>query len=110
MWNGMSGQPSSGAIRPETRSVEVAGRPVRLRLEGAYWAALDDVAAREGASVADLLARIDGRRGRARLAPSVRAFVVGYFRAAADRGGPASVREGAAPGPALAAALDMIGR
>lgn len=106
----MSGQPSSGAIVPETRSVEVAGRRVRLRLEGAYWAALDDVAAREGTAVPELLARIDGRRGRTGLAPAVRAFVVGYFRAVADTGGPSSVREGAAPGPALAAALDMIGR
>jgi len=97
------------SVRPVTRTVQLAARPVRLRLEGAYWAALDDIARREEARVEEILSRVDGRRGRTGLAPAVRAFVVGYYRGVAERGA-GVLREGPGAGRALAEALDMIGR
>lgn len=67
---------------PEARMIMLGGRRRRLTLEIGYWQNLAAVSDREGISVAEMLNAVHQRRGRATLADAVRAFIVGYFRAA----------------------------
>ncbi|NWG54962.1 MAG: ribbon-helix-helix domain-containing protein [Hydrogenophilaceae bacterium] len=44
------------------RSLSIAGHRTSLALEPEFWAALEEIAAREGVSLAALVARIDAAR------------------------------------------------
>ncbi|CAO3425552.1 hypothetical protein [Azospirillum doebereinerae] len=82
----------------------IAGRRVSVRLEDVFWDSLREVCRREDITLSRLCTLIDGRRGTAKLTPSLRIFVVGYFREATPP--TASGRDrGLAP---LASALDVI--
>ncbi|HYE48981.1 MAG TPA: ribbon-helix-helix domain-containing protein [Azospirillaceae bacterium] len=70
-----------GATTPVGRSVTVAGRRMTVRLEPALWQGLEEIAAREERSVADLCAEVG--RGGAALAPALREFILAYYRSAA---------------------------
>ena len=57
-------------------SVVVAGHRTSVSLEDAFWRALKDIAAQEGASLAALIARVDAERGEANLSSALRVFVL----------------------------------
>lgn len=66
-----------------SRTIPVAGRRARLRLETAVWDGLEEAARREGRPVADLCAKLDAERAPDMpLTTAIRAYVLGYFREA----------------------------
>ncbi|MFM9848354.1 MAG: ribbon-helix-helix domain-containing protein [Hyphomicrobiaceae bacterium] len=67
--------------RPVKRSFSIAGHRTSISLEAPFWTALKDAAAREGVSVAQLVARIDGHRNGANLSSAVRVWLLDYYRA-----------------------------
>ncbi len=58
------------------RSILLAGHATSLALEPEFWAALEAAAAREGVSLAGLVARIDAARGARGLASACRVFAL----------------------------------
>jgi predicted DNA-binding ribbon-helix-helix protein len=64
----------SGALRK--RSLNLAGHATSLALEPEFWAVLDAAAAREGASLAVLVGRIDESRGDRGLASACRVWAL----------------------------------
>jgi predicted DNA-binding ribbon-helix-helix protein len=66
--------------RPVKRSFAIRGHRTSISLESAFWDALREAAAREGISLAALVARIDEGRGSAGLSSAVRIWILGYFR------------------------------
>jgi predicted DNA-binding ribbon-helix-helix protein len=54
------------------RSLAIAGHATSVSLEEPFWRALREMAAREGVTVAALVARIDGARGSANLSSAIR--------------------------------------
>ncbi|WP_269716890.1 ribbon-helix-helix domain-containing protein [Caulobacter sp. NIBR2454] len=72
------------------RSVNLSGHATSLALEPEFWAVLDE-AAREEASMAALLLRIDAGRGKRPLASACRVFALN--RALASAGPDGSARE-----------------
>jgi len=69
-----------------SRTVPVAGRQARLRLETSVWEGLDEVSRREGRPVADLCSELDATRADGTpLATAIRTYVLGYFREAVAR-------------------------
>ena len=65
------------------RNVSIHGHRTSLRLEGEIWAALEEICRLEGLSSHQLCALIDNRWRSANRTSAIRAFIVGYFRAAA---------------------------
>ena len=61
---------------PAKRSVTIAGHHTSLSLEPEFWAALKDLARRDGQSLAAMIADIDGRRGGRNLSSAVRVHVL----------------------------------
>jgi len=61
------------------RSVRVAGHPTSVSLEGAFWAALKDIAAARGKSVNQVITEIDRRRS-GNLSSAIRVFVLDAMR------------------------------
>ena len=57
------------------RSVRIAGHATSVSLEAAFWAALQEIAARRRLSVNALLATIDAER-RGNLSSAIRLFVL----------------------------------
>ncbi len=57
-------------------SVVIAGHRTSVSLEDAFWRALKDIAARDGVSLAALIARVDAGRGEANLSSALRVFVL----------------------------------
>lgn len=70
----------------EKRSVTLAGHRTSLALEGAFWAALEAIAAARGASLPALLREIDAERARTApdqpLASAARVFALKHYCAA----------------------------
>jgi predicted DNA-binding ribbon-helix-helix protein len=68
------------------RSVTIAGHRTSISLEGEFWDALKAIAAQDGVSLSQLVARIDTSRvGSARrigLSSAIRVFVLDHFRSA----------------------------
>lgn len=58
------------------RSVAIAGHRTSISLEEPFWQALKEIAAREDVSVAALIARLDGERGRIGLSSALRLHVL----------------------------------
>jgi predicted DNA-binding ribbon-helix-helix protein len=54
------------------RSVQLAGHQTSIALEPEFWAALDEMAAAKGSSLAALILRIDAKRGERALASACR--------------------------------------
>lgn len=67
-----------------SRNVTVNGHRTSLRLEHDVWDALEEVCAREGMNMHEVCTMIDARRTGSSRTAAVRAFVLGYFRAAAS--------------------------
>lgn len=58
------------------RSILLAGHATSLALEPEFWAALEAAAAREGVSLARLVAKIDAGRGQRGLASACRVYAL----------------------------------
>lgn len=63
-------------MRVIKRSVVIAGHSTSVSLEDAFWRALKDIAARDGLSLAALVAQVDAGRGEANLSSALRVFVL----------------------------------
>jgi len=74
--------------RPVKRSFNIAGHRTSISLETEFWTALKDVAAREGLSLTQLVARIDSGRDGAGLSSAVRVWLLAYYRASYGRVSP----------------------
>jgi predicted DNA-binding ribbon-helix-helix protein len=70
-----------------SRNVTVNGRRTSLRLESATWEALDQICECEKATVHELCSMIESVRFGSSRTSTVRAFIVTYFRLAANRSG-----------------------
>lgn len=73
----------SFTARPVRRTVDLSDRCAGLGLEPDFWKGLDEICAREGKLLGELLSIIGERCARGALSASIRVFVVSYFRAAA---------------------------
>ncbi len=70
-----------------SRNVTISGHRTSIRLEQATWDALDQICSIEGKTIHELCSLIEQfRRGSSRTS-LVRAFIVTYFRAAANTAG-----------------------
>ena len=67
------------------RTIAVAGHPTRIILETMVWDGLDEVAHREGRTVADLCGEIEEDWDDVPLDTAIRTFVLQYFREAIRR-------------------------
>ncbi|HRN84273.1 MAG TPA: ribbon-helix-helix domain-containing protein [Hyphomicrobium sp.] len=74
----------SGAARPVKRSFSIRGHRTSISLEAPFWEALKEAAAREGVSLASLIARIDEARGTAGLSSAVRVWILDDVRSVAS--------------------------
>ncbi len=83
----MSGAPPTDDFSLKKRSLVVAGHRTSVSLEGAFWRALRDLAARRGLSVAGLVREVDEGRGPANLSSALRVHVL---RDALERRHPAT--------------------
>lgn len=63
------------------RSVMIAGHRTSVTLEEPFWAALREIAATRGLSVAALIGEIDGARDGQNLSSAIRVFVLESVRA-----------------------------
>lgn len=66
--------------RPVKRSFTIKGHRTSISIEGPFWDALRQAAAKEGVTLAALVAEIDAGRGEAGLSSAVRVWVLDYFR------------------------------
>jgi len=73
------------AGRPVKRSFNIAGHRTSISLEGPFWDALKEAAAREDVPIVQLVARIDADRHGAGLSSAVRVWLLDYFKGAASR-------------------------
>lgn len=90
----MGDHPEEETSRLVSRNVTVNGRRTSLRLEPEIWEGLAEIAARENATINEVVARIDRQRGRSGLTSNVRIFVFSYFRSAATERGHANAGHG----------------
>ena len=70
-----------------SRNVTVGGHRTSLRLGGATWAALDQICALGQNTIHELCTMIERFRHGSSRTSMVRAFIVSYFRTAANDGG-----------------------
>ena len=71
----------------QPRNVRIRGMRTSMRLEGAFWKALRDIAGRTGESVPALCERILRADHRGNRTSAVRVFVLNWFRDARAKGG-----------------------
>lgn len=64
------------SVRVVKHSIVIAGHRTSVSLEDAFWRALKEIAAREGVSLAALVARVDAGRGEANLSSALRVFAL----------------------------------
>jgi predicted DNA-binding ribbon-helix-helix protein len=62
------------------RNIKVFGRRTSMRLEQAFWEAMEDIAWRESTTVDELFDRVADSPHRGNLTSAIRLFVLAYFR------------------------------
>ena len=62
------------------RSLSLAGHATSLALEPEFWAVLDQMAAADGVSLAELIGRIDEERGASLLASACRVRTLAWVQ------------------------------
>ena len=67
-------------MKPEKRSFSIAGHRTSISLEAPFWEALHALSAEAGLSLAQLVANIDGQRGRTNLSSAVRVYILNHYR------------------------------
>jgi predicted DNA-binding ribbon-helix-helix protein len=75
--------PPAQSVRVIKHSIVIAGHRTSISLEEAFWRALKEIAAKDGVSLAALVAQVDARRGEANLSSALRVFALA--RATAER-------------------------
>ena len=70
--------------RPIKRSFAIKGHRTSISLEKPFWDALKEAAAEDGATLAGLVADIDGNRGASGLSSAVRIWLLERYRARAQ--------------------------
>jgi predicted DNA-binding ribbon-helix-helix protein len=83
----------------ESRYVMVGGRRTSVRLESEIWLALDEICARENATLHRLCGAIDAQRGPSGRSSVMRVLAIGYFREAATDDGHQRAGHGPMPDP-----------
>ena len=68
-------------MRPEKRSFSIQGHRTSISLEKAFWIALKEAAAEDGATLAGLINSIDKGRGEAGLSSAVRVWLLDRLQA-----------------------------
>jgi predicted DNA-binding ribbon-helix-helix protein len=68
---------------PARRNVSIRGHRTSLRLEDEVWEALEEICQLEELTIHQLCDMIDRQRQSLNRTSAIRAFIVGYFRAAA---------------------------
>ena len=66
--------------RPVKRSFTIGRHRTSISLETAFWDALKVAAAHEKVPLANLIARIDAKRGDGGLSSAVRTWLLDYYR------------------------------
>lgn len=66
----------SRSMTVKKRSIVIAGHGTSVSLEQAFWDALKDIAAKDGVSLAALVAQVDETRGAANLSSALRVFAL----------------------------------
>jgi len=66
--------------RPVKRSFAIKGHRTSISLEKPFWDALKEAAAEDGATLAGLVADIDGNRGTSGLSSAVRIWLLERYR------------------------------
>ena len=62
------------------RSLVIGARKTSITLETAFWEALKEIAASEGLTPGQLVARIDAERTHANLSSAIRLYVLEHYR------------------------------
>ncbi len=70
---------NDGATICQIRNVRVGSRRTTLRLENAFWDALDALCAREGTTVDRILSELEVRRRDEALTSMVRSYLIAYW-------------------------------
>jgi predicted DNA-binding ribbon-helix-helix protein len=73
---GPEGARSVRVVRVVKHSIVIAGHRTSISLEEPFWRELKEIAARDGVSLAALVAQVDAGRGAANLSSALRVFVL----------------------------------
>jgi predicted DNA-binding ribbon-helix-helix protein len=76
------------------RSIVIAGHRTSVSVEGAFWAALKDIAATRQQTLSDLVGAIDAERRQGNLSSAIRLFVLDHYQARAGGKGERDQRPG----------------
>jgi predicted DNA-binding ribbon-helix-helix protein len=68
------------------RSLSIAGHRTSVSLEDPFWEGLKRIAARDGKTLATLIAEIDSRRGDNNLSSALRLHVLAHYQKLAGEG------------------------
>ncbi len=69
----------------KSRNIVVNGHRTSMRLEPAFWQALEEICEREKRTVNQICNEVSRTRGHASLTAAMRVFVITYFRREASR-------------------------
>lgn len=87
-----------------SHNITINGKRTSVRLEKEMWLALQEIALREKCSVHDICSRIAAaRNSEGTLSAAIRAFTIGYYKAAATDEG--HLRAGHGLGPAVVSSI-----
>jgi len=67
-------------VKPEKRSITIAGHATSVSLEPLFWDALKDMAAERGQSLPDLIRALDAQEREASLSSTLRVAVLRWTR------------------------------
>lgn len=65
-------------MKPEKRSITIAGHATSVSLEPAFWDALKDMAAEKNQSVPDLIRTLDAEQREASLSSKLRVAILNW--------------------------------
>ncbi len=69
-------------MKPEKRSISIAGHATSVSLEPAFWDALKDMAAAQDCSLPDLIRKLDASSREASLSSTLRVAILNWVRSA----------------------------
>ena len=72
-------------MKPEKRSITIAGHATSVSLEPAFWDALKDMAAQNEQSVPDLIRQLDAEAREASLSSTLRVAVLPWVQTRAHQ-------------------------
>jgi predicted DNA-binding ribbon-helix-helix protein len=72
-------------MKPEKRSITIAGHATSVSLEPAFWDALKDMAAQNEQSVPDLIRQLDAEARAASLSSTLRVAVLRWVQTRANQ-------------------------